>query len=332
MTDNPLLVVDDLSVHFATEHGWTTVVDSVGFTVDRGETLGIVGESGSGKSVTSMAIMGLIDPPGGRVDATSVRLNDRELSTMSERQLEDVRGAEIGMVFQEPSTSLNPAFTVGDQVAEVARRHLGLNRKDAWQRAVETLGEVGIPNAARRAHAYPHEFSGGMRQRVMIASAVVCRPQLLIADEPTTALDVTIQAQVLALLHRLSEEMDMAMILITHDLGVVAEVCQRVIVMYAGQLVEEGDGSSFFARPRHPYTEGLLASMPRLATRSSEVLATIPGVAATPGNLPPGCRFHPRCEYAIDACTTGTVELRRSDERHAVRCLRSDELTLRGTR
>ena len=325
-----LLQVDDLVVDFITDRGWRTIVDSVSFSIERGTTLGLVGESGSGKSVTSLAIMGLIATPPGRVASGSIRLEGRELVGIAQRELQDLRGRDMAMVFQEPATSLNPAFQVGDQVAEVARRHLGLNRRQAWKRAVDTLGLVGIPDPARRAKAYPHEFSGGMRQRVMIAMAICCEPKLLIADEPTTALDVTIQAQVLELLHRLRDEFDMAMLLITHDLGVVAQVCDRAMVMYAGQIVEEAEINDLYRTPRHPYSEGLLASMPQLSERLVTRLASIPGNPPMPWALPDGCRFHPRCPYAQEQCTAGAPHLVEVGPESRTRCVRHDELRLAG--
>jgi len=329
--DAPVLAVENLGVDFATGSGWVNVVDGVSFTLERGRTLGLVGESGSGKSVSSLAIMGLLPASAARLrPGSSIRLAGSELTRYSERQLQDVRGDEVAMIFQEPATSLNPAFRVGDQVAEMVRRHQGLSRKQAWTRAVEALAAVGIPNPARRAKAYPHEFSGGMRQRVMIAMAISCEPRVLIADEPTTALDVTIQAQVLALLDKLRSELGMALLLITHDLGVVAQVCDDAIVMYAGQIVERGSVRELYRTPRHPYTEGLLASMPHIAPRSRQRLASIPGSPPMPWRMPSGCRFHPRCPYAVDRCLEVSPELVDVGDDRASRCLRSAELTLHG--
>jgi peptide/nickel transport system ATP-binding protein len=326
----PVLSVEGLTVDFATDRGWVNIVDGVDLALTRGTALGLVGESGSGKSVTSLAIMGLLPAGAGRVRDGSIRLGDVELTSRTERQLQDVRGNEIAMIFQEPATSLNPAFRVGEQIAEMVRRHRGASRKQARARAIEVLGEVGIPNPARRVDAYPHEFSGGMRQRVMIAMAISCEPRVLIADEPTTALDVTIQAQVLALLDRLRREHHMALLLITHDLGVVAQVCDEATVMYSGQIVERGPVRELFRRPLHPYAEGLLVSMPQLAPRSHGRLASIPGAPPIPWRLPTGCRFHPRCPYAVDACRETAPELAPAGEARAVRCLRSDELRLHG--
>ena len=296
-----VLSVRNLSVEFNTADGWKTAVEDVSFDVLEGETLGVVGESGSGKSVTSLAVMGLLGRQGGRIKSGSIVLDGDDLVVTPRRRLEDLRGDRISMIFQEPMTSLNPAFTVGNQIAETIRRHRHTTRRDAWRQAVETLESVGIPRSAQRAHAYPHEFSGGMRQRVMIAMAVSCQPRLLIADEPTTALDVTIQAQILDLLRDMRERLGMSMIFITHDLGVVAEVCDRVVVMYAGQLMEQASIRYLFRQPRHPYTRALLGSMPRLDTPRGE-LGSIHGSAPALDEMPSGCRFHPRCEYATDDC------------------------------
>jgi peptide/nickel transport system ATP-binding protein len=325
-----LLEVEALSVAFATDHGWTRVVDNVTFNLDRGETLGLVGESGSGKSVTAMAVMGLIPEPPGRVESGTITLAGEELTALSERELQDRRGAVVSMVFQEPMTSLNPAFTVGEQVAETVRRHQGVRRRAAMDRAAEMLDLVGIPDARRRLHSYPHEYSGGMRQRAMIAMALACDPKLLIADEPTTALDVTIQAQVLDLLRDLRREFDMAILFVTHDLGVVADICDRVVVMYAGQLIEEADVDRLFDQPLHPYTEGLLLSMPQMGASGGH-LNSIPGGPPSPWDLPPGCRFAPRCRYAIDACVQCEPSLLGHGDARWSRCIRADDLQLRGS-
>lgn len=324
----PLLEVDGLMVDFNTDQGWANIVDNATFRLDRGTTLGLVGESGSGKSVTSLAVMGLLPKSVGRVRSGSIRLDGTELTGLSERRMQDIRGDTMAMIFQEPATSLNPAFTVGDQIAEMVRRHRGVNRRLAWDRAIEVLGEVGIPNARSRAKAYPHEFSGGMRQRVMIAMAISCEPRLLIADEPTTALDVTIQAQVLALLDRLVRDHDMAMLLITHDLGVIAQVSDEALVMYAGQIVERALVSELYQLPRHPYSEGLLVSMPQIAPRTSARLASIPGSPPMPWQQPSGCRFHPRCPYALERCRHDEAILVQLSETRSSRCLRVDELDL----
>lgn len=332
-----LLVVDGLDVQFATGSGRVTVVEDVSFSLDRGETLGIVGESGSGKTVTSLSLLGLIPSPPGRVSRGSITLNGQQLVGLSQRRLNAIRGEEIAMIFQEPMTSLNPAFKVGDQIAESYRRHRRVSRKDAYGRAVEVLDRVGIPNASRRARSYPHEFSGGMRQRAMIAIALACDPKVLVADEPTTALDVTIQAQVLELMGWMRDELDMALIFVTHDLSVVADICDRVVVMYAGQVVEQAAINDLYYRPQHPYTEALLASMPQASgTRTDGKLVSIPGNPPAPGAFPTGCRYHPRCEYAEPECTTGedgdVIALRPRPAGQLSRCRRVDEIQLRGSR
>jgi peptide/nickel transport system ATP-binding protein len=326
----PVLTVDNLSVEFLTDLGWSPVLQDVTFNVGAGETLGIVGESGSGKTVTSMAVMGLIPQPPGRITSGSIRLEGMDLLGLTSRQLEDVRGDRVSMIFQEPMTSLNPAYTVGDQIAETMRRHLGLSRSQSRKRAVEMLSRVHIPNAARRAKSYPHEFSGGMRQRVMIAMALCCEPTLLIADEPTTALDVTVQAQVLALIREIQADMGMSILFITHDLGVVADVCDRVVVMYAGQIVEGAPAVELFHHPSHPYTDGLLRSMPAMAARTG-TLHSIDGHPPMVGAMPSGCRFHPRCIYAVDACRegeSGQIPLITVSPTQSSRCIRVGELDL----
>ncbi|MBA4159133.1 MAG: ABC transporter ATP-binding protein [Gemmatimonadetes bacterium] len=297
----PILQVENLRTYFRTDAGLARAVDGVSFHVNPGETLGIVGESGSGKSVTALSVMRLIPRPPGEIHADSRILfrGDRgveDLVRVSEERMRHIRGNDIAMIFQEPMTSLNPVFTVGAQIMESLRLHQGLNKRDARDRAIEMLRLVGIPIPEQRVDEYPHQLSGGMRQRVMIAIALACDPKLLIADEPTTALDVTIQAQILELLNRLQEEFGMSIILITHDLGVVAETCDRVIVMYAGQVFEEGPVDDLFHDPQNPYTEGLLKSIPRLGERV-ERLAVIPGVVPSPIAWPTGCRFHERCPY-----------------------------------
>jgi peptide/nickel transport system ATP-binding protein len=325
------LEVEDLVVDVLTEHGWATVVDGVTFSVARGETLGIVGESGSGKSVTCLSIAGLMPPRQTRVRARTLRVLDHDLTALTPRQMDDIRGPNVAMIFQEPMTSLNPAFSVGDQIAEVLRRHEGLSRKESRARAVALLDRVGVPSPQRRFGQYPFEFSGGMRQRVMIAIALACNPDVIIADEPTTALDVTVQAQILELLRELQREHGMSVIFITHDLGVVADVCDRVLVMYAGQIVEGAGLDEVFENPRHPYMEGLLAAIPRMDQPGGS-LATIPGQPPRVGAMPDGCRFHPRCSYAQDRCATGgSPALVAAGRVHTTRCLRHLELTLRGT-
>jgi oligopeptide/dipeptide ABC transporter ATP-binding protein len=297
----PILEVQNLRTYFRTDAGLARAVDGVSFHVSPGETLGIVGESGSGKSVTSLSVMRLIPEPPGEIQPESrilFRMDGQveDLARATEQRMRQIRGNEIAMIFQEPMTSLNPVFRVGDQIIETLRLHQGLNKRDARDRAIEMLQLVGIPIPEQRVDEYPHQLSGGMRQRVMIAMALACDPKLLIADEPTTALDVTIQAQILELLNRLQEEMGMSIILITHDLGVVAETCDRVIVMYAGQVFEEGPVDDVFHDPQNPYTEGLLRSIPRLGAKA-ERLAVIPGVVPPPTDWPQGCRFHARCPY-----------------------------------
>ena len=326
------LDVQDLVVEVLTERGWSTVVDGVSFSVAKGETVGLVGESGSGKSVTCLSTLGLMPPHATKVSATSLRLLDRDLAALSPKELADVRGRNIAMIFQEPMTSLNPAFTVGDQIAEVLRRHVGASRKESKQRAVALLDRVGVPDPARRFGQYPFEFSGGMRQRVMIAMALACDPEVIIADEPTTALDVTVQAQILELLRELQREQGMSVIFITHDLGVVADVCDRVLVMYAGQIVEAAPIDEIFQHPQHPYMEGLLASMPRMDHPENE-LVSIPGHPPRVGDFPVGCRFHPRCPYRREQCVAigSPPALELAGPEHSTRCLRHAELTLQGT-
>jgi oligopeptide/dipeptide ABC transporter ATP-binding protein len=298
----PLLQVQNLRVELAGENGPIRVVDGVGFEVEKGERLGIVGESGCGKTMTALAVVGLLPQPGGRiVEGSSVRFRGGELAGLRPSRLRRFRGSSIAMVFQEPDTSLNPVQRIGNQVAEVIRLHGRVGRREAREVAVGLLHEVGLPDAESRFQMYPHQLSGGMRQRVLIAMALAGEPELLIADEPTTALDVTIQAQILDLLARLGKERGMALLLITHDLGVVAEVCDRVLVMYAGQLVEAGTVGEVFLDPRHPYTRGLLSSVPGYGAEGAPP-EPIPGTVPRPANWPAGCRFHPRCPRAWDRC------------------------------
>jgi len=318
-----LLEVENLRTHFFTRAGVVHAVDGVDLTVEKGKTLGIVGESGCGKSVTALSIMRLLPTPPARIVSGSIRFAGRELTTLSERELEDVRGREIGMVFQDPMTALNPTLTIGSQIVEVLQRHLGLDRGPARRRAVELLGEVGIPRAHERIDDYPHRFSGGMRQRVVIAIAIACEPRLLIADEPTTALDVTVQAQVLDLLDDLRREREMAMILITHNMGVVAESADEVAVMYAGQIVEHATAHELFRNPEHPYTEALLAALPTLddpAARERR-LAAIPGRPPDLIEPPAACRFAARCPYAGcgDGCALEAPLLRELRPGHWAR-------------
>ena len=318
-----LLEVDDLRTHFSTREGTVRAVDGVSFSLEKGKTLGIVGESGCGKSVTALSIMGLIPRPPARIVSGSVLFEGRDLTKLSERELEDVRGRKIAMIFQDPMTSLNPTLKIRTQITETLRRHLDLSKDAASKRAVELLEEVRIPKAAERLNDYPHRFSGGMRQRVMIAIALACNPALLIADEPTTALDVTIQAQILDLLDDLRREHDMGMIMITHDMGVVAETADHVAVMYAGQIVEEAPAVELFERPEHPYTEALLGALPHLEAEGvrERRLVSIPGLPPDLVNPPPACRFAPRCPYADsgDSCTRELPELREIRPGHRVR-------------
>lgn len=327
--DAPLLRVTDLEVQFATGAGMATVVDHVSFEMASGEVLGLVGESGCGKSVTSLAIMRLIAQPPGRISGGRIELAGRELLGLSEREMQQVRGNRIAMVFQEPMTSLDPAFTVGEQIVAAYRRHRTVSRREAWERAIEMLDLVGIPNARGRARDYPHMFSGGMRQRVVIAIALVCEPELLIADEPTTALDVTIQAQILDLLRDLQSQLGMGILLVTHDLGVVNEMCDRVAVMYAGQVVEVSATQGLFARPRHPYSNGLLECLP--SDSGLRELTPIPGTVPAPLEMPAGCRFHPRCRFSDPSrCEATPVELLSVDHGRLCRCVRAEELDFLG--
>ena len=319
----PLLEVTDLSVSFTGHKETVTVVDKVSFSVRPGETLGIVGESGSGKTVSSLALVDLL-PPNATITG-SAKLDGRELLGLSSRRMREIRGNEISVIFQEPMTSLDPSFTIGNQLMGAYRNHRGGSKAAARDRATEMLRLVGIPEPQKRLGEYPHSFSGGMRQRVMIALALICSPRLLIADEPTTALDVTIQSQILELLGRLQDELGMAIIFVTHDLGVVASVCDQVSVMYAGQAVEQASVDAFFGEPRHPYSMGLLDSMPQSVTKG-ERLRMIAGTVPVPSRFPPGCRFAPRCTYAIEACTTAPPELAPLDDGRCVRCIRHEEL------
>jgi oligopeptide/dipeptide ABC transporter ATP-binding protein len=314
---SPLLRVENLRTYFHTRSGIARAVDDVSFDVYPGETIGVVGESGSGKSVTALSLLRLIDPPGRIESGSRILFEGRDLLLAPEEDVRRIRGNRISMVFQEPMTALNPVFTVGDQVAEVARVHDHASRKAAWERAVEMLSLVGIPSPRERASQYPHEMSGGMRQRVLIAMALVMRPALLIADEPTTALDVTIQAQILELLADLQQKFGTAILLITHDLGVVAEVASRALVMYGGQVVERSPVRELFANPKHPYTQGLLRAMPRVG-QGLDRLVTIPGTVPAPTAWPTGCRFRDRCPLAFDRCATEHPAL--PDGAHGARC------------
>ncbi|TVP99089.1 MAG: ABC transporter ATP-binding protein [Planctomycetaceae bacterium] len=320
----PLLSVEDLHVSFQTDEGLVEAVRGVSFDLGQGETLGIVGESGSGKSVTNLALMGLIPRPPGRIDRGSAKLAGRDLIQMSQKELMDVRGRRIGMIFQDPMTALNPLMTVGQQLTEVTRRHFGLSRAAAQTRAAEMLEMVGISAPESRLRDYPHQFSGGMRQRVMIAMALSCEPEILIADEPTTALDVTIQAQILELLGDLQRRRGTSIILVTHDLGVVAGICDRVLVMYAGRVVEQATVTELFASPRHPYTLGLLRSLPRLDRDHSLRLEAIPGQPPDMTRVPAGCSFRARCPVALARCADDTPPLREVATGRSSACWHDD--------
>ncbi|HEY2430792.1 MAG TPA: ABC transporter ATP-binding protein [Acidimicrobiales bacterium] len=322
-----LLSVAGLHVEFASARGWVPVVEDVSFAIGRGETLGLVGESGCGKTVSSLAVMRLVSTNNGRISAGTISFAGRDLLALAPDAMRQIRGNDVSMIFQEPMTSLNPAFTVGAQIAGAVRTHRHASRAEARARAVEMLDRVGIPGAARRVDDYPHAFSGGMRQRAMIATALACDPQLLIADEPTTALDVTVQAQILDLLRSLQQDTGMAILFVTHDLGVVADICDRVAVMYAGQIVEESPVDRLFSRPRHPYTAGLLDSMPQSAAPGAR-LTVIPGHVPRPGTFAAGCRFRLRCSHAVAACGAAAVPLTPVDGDTETRCLRHQELDL----
>jgi peptide/nickel transport system ATP-binding protein len=327
-TGETVLEVKNLHTVFFTNSGLFRAVDDLSFTVRRGETLAIVGESGCGKSVSALSIMRLVPDPPGRIVGGSVMLEGTDLLELDEAEMREIRGNRVSMIFQEPMTSLNPVMRIGDQITEVVRLHREITAKEAWKQAVDMLRLVRIPEPERRALEYPHQMSGGMRQRAMIAMALACRPALLIADEPTTALDVTIQAQILALIVDLQQRLGTGLILITHDLGVVAQTAQRVIVMYAGRKVEEATVEALFENPRHPYTRGLMASMPEVisqGTRADARLTEIPGMVPSLTNLPPGCAFAPRCTLAIDRCRAEYPPLQDFDG-HLAACWRADEL------
>jgi oligopeptide/dipeptide ABC transporter ATP-binding protein len=322
-----ILEIKNLGTHFFTRAGVVKAVDDVSFAIERGSTVALVGESGSGKSVTSLSIMRLVQPPG-KIVAGQILFNDKDLVKAGNEEMRKLRGSEIAMIFQDPMTSLNPVYTVGDQIAEAIKLHQNLPKKQAWAKAVEMMQRVKIPDAERRASDYPHQLSGGMRQRVVIAMALSCNPELLIADEPTTALDVTIQAEILDLLRGLKDDFDLSMLLITHDLGVVAETADRVAVMYAGRIVEEAPVHDIFHQPKHPYTEGLLRSVPRLSEeglrrkRLDTIEGTVPNLLA----LPDGCKFAPRCAYKINDCTKGDIPLIEITEERKTRCIRYEAI------
>jgi len=323
MADQRLLDVKNLKTYFFTDEGVVRAVDGVDLYINQGETLGVVGESGCGKSVTALSIMKLIPQPPGRIVDGEMNYNGVNLVDLPANRMRKIRGKEISMVFQEPMTSLNPVFTCGEQIAEALRLHEGLGRRDAMNKTVEMLKLVHIPNAERRVKEYPHQLSGGMRQRIMIAMALSCNPKLLIADEPTTALDVTIQAQILELLNELKSKLRMAVMLITHDMGVIAETAQRVVVMYAAKVAEEAPVAELFKEPLHPYTQGLLRSIPRidLAATERRRLDTIPGTVPTlRGEIAPGCRFAPRCPFVKSVCTEKDPVLKEVKPGHKVSC------------
>ncbi|WP_068617600.1 ABC transporter ATP-binding protein [Paenibacillus tuaregi] len=316
---NDLLNIEHLSTHFKTEEGTIKAVDDISLHVRKGETVCIVGESGCGKSITAMSIMGLIEGPAGKVAGGSIHFDGRDLTKLNRHELRHLRGNEIAMIFQEPMSSLNPVITIGEQIVEPLRVHLNLSRRDAHTRAIELIEQVGISRPEQIFRSYPHELSGGMLQRIMIAIAISCNPKLLIADEPTTALDVTIQAQILDLLRRFKEDSDMSILLITHDLGVVAEMADYVIVMYSGKIVEEGEVTQLFANPKHPYTQGLLRSKPVINQRQDE-LYSIPGQVPNPLELQPSCYFHDRCEHCMAVCRMEEPNLKKVGEQQKAAC------------
>jgi oligopeptide/dipeptide ABC transporter ATP-binding protein len=322
-----LLVVDDLKTYFHTSEGTYKSVDGVSFAIGKGQTLGVVGESGCGKSVTSLSIMRLIQSPPGKIENGRIYYRGQNLLELPERDMRKVRGNKISMIFQEPMTSLNPVFTIGDQIGEVFRVHRGMSKRESIREAVRMLDMVRIPSAQQRVREYPHQMSGGMRQRVMIAMALACNPDLLIADEPTTALDVTVQAQILNLMEDLKEQFGSSIMMITHDLGVIAEISDYVAVMYAGQIVEYSDVKSLYSQPLHPYTLGLLKSIPRIdEIKQQKKLYSIEGNVPDPSLHPAGCRFHPRCPYATAECTQGVPPLYEVSPSHSVRCIHWDRV------
>lgn len=326
MVTKPLLDIRNLTTEFQTEEGIVRAVEDVSFYVNAGEVLGVVGESGCGKSVTALSIMQLVATPPGRFASGEIYFHGENLMDKPESQMRKIRGKDMAMIFQEPMSSLNPVYSVGYQIAEAIRLHQGVSKKQAWQRAIEMLERVGIPDASQRASEYPHQMSGGMCQRVMIAMALSCDPPLLIADEPTTALDVTIQAQILQLMKGLRQRIGTTIVLITHDLGVIAEMADRVLVMYAGRVVEEATVTSLFRQPRHPYTRGLLKSIPRLDQPPEHKLHIIEGTVPHLSAMPPGCRFHPRCEFATEICKNEEPSLEFTDDGRSVACWHWDKI------
>jgi peptide/nickel transport system ATP-binding protein len=334
MSTRPVLEVRGLRTSFFTDDGEIPAVDEIDFYINEGEILGVVGESGCGKSVTSLSIMGLLPKGIGKIVGGEILFKGENIVNVSEKRMKEIRGNEIAMIFQEPMTSLNPLFTIGNQLIEAIRIHSNMNKKQARERAIEILKLVGLPRAEEIVDEYPHQLSGGMRQRVMIAMAMVCNPSVLIADEPTTALDVTIQAQILKLMKQLNEQFGTAIMMITHDLGVVAEVCQRVVVMYSGKIVEQGDVHTIFKNPKHPYTIGLIQSVPDIREKKAR-LYSIPGNVPKPGSIKQGCRFAARCEHAFERCFQENPGLYETDEKgHKVRCflhLREEETNVERT-
>lgn len=325
MSRKAILEVKELETTFFTDSGNVAAVDRISFSIHEGEILAIVGESGCGKSVTSLSIMGLVPSPPGKITNGEILLKGKDISKFNEKKMRDIRGNEIAMIFQEPMTSLNPLFTIGNQLIEaVSIHHPKWSKKEATARAIEMMKLVGLPRAEELIKDYPHQLSGGMRQRVMIAMALVCNPEVLIADEPTTALDVTIQAQILKLMRDLNEQLNTAVLLITHDLGVVAETCERVIVMYAGQIVEEAPVNEIFNNPQHPYTKGLIQSVPDMRYKKDS-LYSIPGNVPKPGSITKGCRFAPRCEFAFERCMMENPPLFGTSSTHQARCFLLDE-------
>lgn len=328
MTKETLLQVNELKTHFNTERGQVTAVDGVSFHIDEGEILGVVGESGCGKSVTSQSILRLLDEKNTARYEGEINFRGTNLFSLNKARMDKIRGNDIAMIFQDPLSSLNPVFTVGSQIMESILLHQKVSKKEAEKLAIEMLRLVGIPAPEKRIKEYPHELSGGMQQRVMIAIALSCQPKLLIADEPTTALDVTIQAQILELIKELNKELGMGVMFITHDLGVVAELCQRVVVMYLGQIVEEADVNSLFSKPLHPYTKGLMASIPQIDSDRNEKLHVIEGTVPALENVPPGCRFASRCKFATDLCREQVPELETKENGRKVRCWHADKIAL----
>lgn len=328
VSDDPILQVNDLRTYFFTDDGVLPSVDGVSFEIERGKTLGLVGESGSGKSVTSLSILGLIPQPPGKIVGGEILFEGRDLTKFSEKQLRKVRGNDISMIFQEPMTSLNPVYTIGNQIIEAIQLHQDMTFKEARELAIDMLDRVGIPAPKKRVDEYPHQMSGGMKQRAMIAMALACKPKLLIADEPTTALDVTIQAQILDLLRELQDEMGMSILFITHDLGVVAEICDDVAVMYAGRIAEYGSVDTIFENPSHPYSIGLFSSLPQVEVAHagrSDRLYVIPGMVPRPQDFPAGCRFRSRCEFATDECSN-LPPLEEQEEGHLSACWYADQV------